>query len=269
MARVQPGAAGTSKAVPVDAAAGAGDEVPAWRRRVVDRTLGKATRRSLDRGAALIFAAATLLERSNGDSFTVQDVADTAKLSLRSLYQHFDGKDDLLLAVLEEAMQTYAQLILEAIEEYENPLDRLAGAVYFAARLSERSTRGISVGLTRLRMTLVEVAPEKLAAAQEPLTALFSRLLREAAEAGEIQVPNPQATVYMLLALHEAFVLSHTLGNEYALQLPSVTDLVEFCFHGLNARLPAAWEEQFAQRLKAIPRRLSVADNFDVTRKTT
>ena len=54
-------------------------------------------------------AAARLLERTNGDRFTVQDVADEAGQSLRTLYQYFESKDDLLLAVFEEAMRTYAQ----------------------------------------------------------------------------------------------------------------------------------------------------------------
>ena len=59
-------------------------------------------------GPALIQAAAALLERSNGDGFTVQDVADEAGQSLRTLYQYFESKDDLLLAVFEEAMGIYA-----------------------------------------------------------------------------------------------------------------------------------------------------------------
>ena len=57
----------------------------------------------------LIRAAAAVLERSNGEDITVQEVADEAGQSLRTLYQYFESKDDLLLAVFEEAMRTYAQ----------------------------------------------------------------------------------------------------------------------------------------------------------------
>ena len=77
---------------------------PSWEGRVVGRSLAEATKRSLNRGGALIRAAATLMERTKGDSFTVQEVANEAGLSIRSFYQHFGGKDDLLLAVYEEAM---------------------------------------------------------------------------------------------------------------------------------------------------------------------
>src|SRR5207344_2436590 len=86
-----------------------------WQRRVVGRSLNDAKRRSIDRGARFIRAAAKVLNRNNGSSLTVQEVADEAGQSLRTLYQYFSSKDDLLLAVFEEAMRTYAQLIERAI----------------------------------------------------------------------------------------------------------------------------------------------------------
>ncbi len=49
-----------------------------WHRRVVGRSLRTAVERSVDRGNALITAAATVLERANGEDITVQDVADEA-----------------------------------------------------------------------------------------------------------------------------------------------------------------------------------------------
>ena len=79
-----------------------------WQRRVVGRSLRTAAARSVDRGNALIRAAATVLERSDGEDITVQEVADEAGQSLRTLYQYFESKDDLLLAVFEEAMRPSA-----------------------------------------------------------------------------------------------------------------------------------------------------------------
>ena len=103
-----PRTGGLRPAVPdAPTAAGPGDDA-AWHARVVQRSLRSATQRSIDRGTSLVQAAARLLERTNGDRFTVQDVADEAGQSLRTLYQYFESKDDLLLAVFEEAMRTYA-----------------------------------------------------------------------------------------------------------------------------------------------------------------
>ena len=64
----------------------------------------------------MIRATAKVLERTNGESLTVQEVADEAGQSLRTLYQYFESKDDLLLAVYEEAMGTYARIIVGAID---------------------------------------------------------------------------------------------------------------------------------------------------------
>src|SRR5690349_18256786 len=108
----------TADASSVESDDGASD----WQRRVVGRSLRTATQRSIDRGASLIAAAGALLERSKGDGFTVQDVADEAGQSLRTLYQYFESKDDLLLAVFEEAMQTYKVLIDTAIAPLDRPL---------------------------------------------------------------------------------------------------------------------------------------------------
>ncbi len=57
----------------------------------------------------------------------MQEVADEAGQSLRTLYQYFESKDDLLLAVFEEAMKTYARMIREAIADVDDPLERLGG----------------------------------------------------------------------------------------------------------------------------------------------
>lgn len=263
-ARPQP----AEPAGPEDPSAGRAGPAAPWQRRVVDRSLGSATQRSIDRSAELIFAAATLLEQRGGDSFTVQEVANAAKQSVRNLYLHFEGKDDLLLAVFEEATRAFARLVLEVIDEYETPLERLTAAVYFAARFSERATHGVTVGMARLRTKLMEVAPDQLAAAQEPMTALFGHLLREAADSGEIDVQDPNGTASMVLTLIYARGQSHALAKEHRLDPPSVTSLVEFTIHGVTGKLPEHWEARFAERWAGMPPRYSIAEHLRVTERS-
>src|SRR3954452_24275428 len=130
-----------------------------WHRRVVDRSLRTATKKSINRGASFIRAATTLLERSDGDGFTVQEVADEAGQSLRTLYQYFESKDDLLLAVFEEAMRTYARMIRNAVVDLTDPLERLGGGIIASLRMPEFSDTGVDRGLARLRPKLGEVEP--------------------------------------------------------------------------------------------------------------
>ncbi len=225
-------------------------ETADWHRRVVGRSLRTARKRSIDRGSSLIRAAATLLERSGGDGFTVQDVADEAGQSLRTLYQYFEGKDDLLLAVFEEAMRTYARMIRDAIVDLSDPLDRLAGATIAALRMPEFSGTGVGRGLTRLRLKLGEVEPELVARSQEPVTALMKDLVVDAASSGRIRVSDPEEAAYMIIVMRSAFITSRTLGNDLGVRLPTVETLTSFCLEGLGASLDADWFDKIDTRLR-------------------
>jgi AcrR family transcriptional regulator len=212
-----------------------------WHRRVVDRSLRSATQKSIDRGASLIRAASILLERSNGSGFTVQEVADEAGQSLRTLYQYFESKDDLMLAVYEEAMRTYARMIREAIAKLSVPLERLGGAIIAAARMPERSKSGFDVGLARLRNEVGAAQPGLVARSQEPVTSLFAELLAAAIAAGDLPDGNEQQAVYIITALNSSYIHSLTLGNEYGLELPKPIRLAAFCLRGLGADLGDDW----------------------------
>ena len=221
-----------------------------WQRRVVGRSLRTATKRSIDRGAGLIQAAAVLLERANGEGLTVQDVADEAGQSLRTLYQYFESKDDLLLAVFEEAMHTYARLLRQAIADLDDPLERLAGAIIAAARMPERSNAGFDRAMARLRLKLDDVEPSLIASARQPITTLFCELVAAAVEAGQVEPCDPEATAYMVVALNSAYIVSDTLGNDFGLRLPTVTAFTSFCLHGLGVSVDDAWQDDVGGRVR-------------------
>ena len=227
-----------------------GDASADWQRRVVGRSLRTAAERSVDRGRALIDAAAVVLERSGGDDITVQEVADEAGQSLRTLYQYFESKDDLLLAVFEEAMRTYALLIERAIGDLTDPLERLAGAMIAAARMPELSGRGLDRGLVRLRLKLSEVQPDLVGRAQSAVTALVSDLVHEAAAAGQLHVADPEAATFMLLSLNASFITAATIGNDAGVRPPDVAGIAAFCLRGLGADLSAKWYEKISARLR-------------------
>jgi len=233
-----------------------------WQRRVVDRSLAKAAQKSVDRASELIFAAATLLESRKGDSFTVQDVADTSGQSLRTLYAHFGSKDDLLLAVLEEANQAHARLLGEAVNRYRDPVQRLTAAIYFTFRFQERATVGIALGLARLSIKLVSEAPEQLAAAAAPVTTLFLNLVEEASSAGAIKTGDPSATTHIVYSIVEAMGRSRMLGNEFQLAMPDIRQLVLFVMTGLHAELADDWEAPLRKHWDKMPTGFSVATDL-------
>jgi len=246
------------------AEADGGDDAAAdWQRRVVDRSLTGARSRSIDRGARLIRAAAKVLERTNGESLTVQEVADEAGQSLRTLYQYFESKDDLLLAVYEEAMGTYARIIVGAIEPLDDPVERLAGGMIASTRMPALHAKaGVDRGLSRLRVQLGQAEPELIARSQEPVTAVFRQLVGDALAAAATEPIGIDEATYFVCTLRTSLIHSTTLGNELGVELPDPIDLSSFCLGGLGLTRPRAWHEAVDARLE-----LSGGDGRSILRR--
>jgi AcrR family transcriptional regulator len=221
-----------------------------WERRVVGRSLQDARRRSIDRGARFVRAAATVLDRNDGASLTVQEVADEAGQSLRTLYQYFESKDDLLLAVFEEAMRTYARLVQGAIADVDDPLERLAGGIVASIRMLELYRKaGRDRGLARLRLQLSSAEPALIARSQEPLFTLYRELVDDLSPR---LVPDfaVDTAVYFLAALRTELTLSMTLGNDFGGELPDAIDLSCFCLSGLGLARSREWHVDVESRLR-------------------
>lgn len=221
-----------------------------WHRRVVGRSLDTARRRSIDRGARLIRAAAKVLERNGGESLTVQEVADEAGQSLRTLYQYFASKDDLLLAVFEEAMRTYARLIKAAIDGLDDPVERLAGALIASVRLQAlHDKHGVDRGLSRLRLQLGQAEPALLARSQEPVISVLRELVAEALADTPSQHLGADQATYFVSTARSSLIMSVTLGKDIDVELPGVVDLSIFCLSGIGIERPRAWHEDVDTRL--------------------
>ena len=118
------------------AAAETADELdePAWRKRAVARSLNAARARAEDRAQRFLDAAFELIDEKGTTDFTIQEVIDRSKQSLRGFYQHFDGKDELLLALFEDSMLESAADLRDVVATETDPIDRLRA---FTIRLHE------------------------------------------------------------------------------------------------------------------------------------
>ena len=81
-------------------------------------------------------AARELLADSDIGDVTVQRVAERSGQSLRSFYQYFSGKHELLLALLEEDVAWTARHIALVVATVDDPLVRLELFVFECHRLS-------------------------------------------------------------------------------------------------------------------------------------
>src|SRR2546425_9876724 len=104
-------------------------EEPAWKQRAVERSIKTAKLRAAQRVQRFLDAAQAIITEKGSTDFTVQEVVERSHQSLRSFYQHFDGKHELLLALFEDALHRATDQIRAAASGQSDPLDRLRVAV--------------------------------------------------------------------------------------------------------------------------------------------
>ena len=73
--------------------------------------------------------------------FTVQEVVDRSGQSLRSFYQYFGGKHELLLALFEESVQSTTEYLRDKVLREDDPLERLHCFVVEYYRLADPRKR--------------------------------------------------------------------------------------------------------------------------------
>jgi AcrR family transcriptional regulator len=86
-------------------------EEPAWKQRAVERSIKTAKLRAAQRVQRFLDAAQAIIIEKGSTDFTVQEVVDRSRQSLRSFYLQFDGKHELLLALFEDALSRSADQI--------------------------------------------------------------------------------------------------------------------------------------------------------------
>jgi AcrR family transcriptional regulator len=106
------------------------ETIPAWKRQSMQRSLRSAQARAHLRSDRFVAAATKLLQEKGNTDFTVQDVVDRSKMSIRTFYKYFASKEDLLVAVYETVVaQKAVPRLRERIEKFKDPMLRFRAYV--------------------------------------------------------------------------------------------------------------------------------------------
>jgi len=165
---------------------------PATRRELaVAKALDSARSRAENR-VELFLDAARELMNTNATDFTVQEVVERSGQSLRTFYQYFAGKYELLLALFQESIEGAAAHLETVVAEHDDPIERLHTFCVEYHRMCRTSAQGQPVtgpapALVEFAQQLLTSHPKEASHAFAPLVELLGRLLAEAEAAGAMR----------------------------------------------------------------------------------
>jgi AcrR family transcriptional regulator len=217
------------------------DEAPAVSRRqlAVARALDQTRSRAEFRVKLFLDAARELVNTESGE-FTVQEVVERSGQSLRTFYQYFEGKHDLLLALFEESISATAQHLADVVAQVDGPLERLHAFTteyYAMCRITRRgrSRAGPPPAMVRFAQELLTARPGEATRAFAPLVAMLEELLADAAVGGAIRPGLDHTRI-------AGVVLQATMFNRFATVISGSSDrsgadepelLWELLLHGM------------------------------------
>jgi AcrR family transcriptional regulator len=237
----------------------AAEATVSWREQAVARSLDSARTRAENRVQRFLDAALELMnEGDSGKDFTVQEVVERSGQSLRSFYQYFGGKHELLLALFEESVRSTAEILSQKMDEQDDALDRLHCFVVEYYRISRSTAKKVSTSksssaksssnkssgktakagpapvMVDFAQKLLTGYPTEAAAAFAPLVSLFGEVLDDAAAAGAVRPGlrnGPIAGIVLEAIMFNAF--SMTIGGVSAGTGDPAEELWDLVLHGV------------------------------------
>ncbi len=208
-------------------------EEPAWKQRAVERSIKTAKIRAAQRVQRFLDAAQSIIIEKGSTDFTVQEVVDRSRQSLRSFYLQFDGKHELLLALFEDALSRAAEQIRAATANYPDPLERLKVAVELLFESSRPDPAAKRPLFTDFAPSLLLTHPAEVKVAHTPLLALLAELTEQAAAAGQLRAgPNPRRVAAMIMQTVMFNAQSSPASTDPAVKPLTADEVWDFCAHG-------------------------------------
>lgn len=161
---------------------GPGDGQPSsWVTRAADRapSVQNSRLRSMQRAQQIVDAARRLIDA--GGDFTTHQLVREAGIAIQTLYKHFASKDEVMVAVLEDVIAQSVDQLRERGAAIPDPVERLRSYVFsIIGSLDGTANRFIPAEHWRL----VQLYPDEVEHARQPVADLFLAALQEAVDAG-------------------------------------------------------------------------------------
>lgn len=184
----------------------------------------------------MLDAARTLIQ-TKGDEFTTQELAAEAGVALQTFYRYFASKDELLLAVIGDAMGDACERWAKTAGELPDPLARLR--FYLTVTLERLSGDAKDASATRFIVSthwrLHRQFPKELAEAEKPFVDLLRGEVAAAIAADLLNPPDPEWDSWFLAALVRSVYHYYAYAEHTDADLDEVKEqLWRFCLTALG-----------------------------------
>jgi AcrR family transcriptional regulator len=182
-------------------------------------------------------SALAILGETGRTDFTVLEVVERSKTSLRSFYQHFSTKDELLLALIDKIMSESTKLWREATSGLPSTkalrvlIDRICTP-------AESSTQDrVNRGLTDYNDHLAETLPREYARVLSPLHELIKDIINRGIAEGTFRSDlDVDATAALIMQSALGAMRLRVLGAELNGVPIDPDHIYDFCLGGLASR---------------------------------
>lgn len=188
------------------------------------------------RTARFMKSALSILGETGRTDFTVLEVVERSKTSLRSFYQHFSTKDELLLALIDRIMSESAQRWREqtdgrdSVEALRILVDRIC--VPAGSGTQDRVNRG----LTSYNDRLAESLPGDYARVLSPLHRLIADIIDRGIAEGTFRDDlDVDVTAALIMQNVLGAMRLRVLGAELNGAEIGGAEIFEFCVRSLRA----------------------------------
>jgi AcrR family transcriptional regulator len=209
------------------------------RERAVSRGLTAARTRAEQRVQRFLDTAFELIDEKGSTEFTIQEVIERSKQSLRSFYEYFNGKDELILALFEETVREANVEISAAVAAETEPVARLRAFTICLHEWCDPAETPRKRGahhrraISEFSMHAVVHQSDRVRAALAPVTRLLRELVDDADAAGAIQVTDPRRAAALVQQTVMYSWFGSRLGQNSKVRL-TAEETWEFCLRGLG-----------------------------------
>jgi AcrR family transcriptional regulator len=184
-------------------------------------------------------SALAILGETGRTDFTVLEVVERSKTSLRSFYQHFSTKDELLLALIDKIMSESTRIWGEETEGLA-PVAALRVLIDRICTPAESTTQDkVNRGLTYYNDHLAEALPREYARVISPVHGLIKDIINRGIADGSFRTGiDVDATAALIMQSALGAMRLQVLGAELSGVPVDADHIYDFCVAALAAANP-------------------------------